>query len=162
MTTLHDFSAKTIDGEPRDLSDFRGKALLVVNVASRCGLTPQYAGLQKLYESHAARGLEVLGFPCNQFGAQEPGTEEQIEEFCTRNYGVTFPMFSKIEVNGAGRHPLYGWLTAEPVAPEGAGDIKWNFTKFLLDRSGKLVARFGPRTEPEAPELVAAVEKVLE
>jgi glutathione peroxidase len=161
MTTLHDFSAKTIDGEERKLSDFRGKALLVVNVASRCGLTPHYAGLQRLYESYAARGLEVLGFPCNQFGAQEPGTEEQVKEFCTRNYGVTFPMFSKIEVNGAGRHPLYGWLASEQAAPEGAGDVKWNFTKFLVDRSGKLAARFGPRTEPEAPELVAAVEKAL-
>ncbi len=161
MTTFHDFSARTIDGDTRELSGWSGKALLVVNVASRCGLTPHYAGLQKLYESYGQRGLEVLGFPCNQFGAQEPGTDVEVKEFCTRNYGVTFPLFSKIEVNGDGRHPLYRWLTSEQAAPEGAGDIKWNFTKFLVDRNGKLLARFGPRTEPEAPELVSAVEKAL-
>jgi len=161
MATLHDFTATTIDGEQRALRDYQGKAVLIVNVASRCGLTPHYTGLQKLYETQAARGLEVLGFPCNQFGAQEPGTEAEVKTFCTTRYGVTFPMFSKIEVNGAGRHPLYGWLTAGSAAPEGAGDIKWNFTKFVVDRAGNLVARFDPRTEPNDPKLVAALEKAL-
>jgi glutathione peroxidase len=161
MPTLHDFTAKSIDGEKRSLRDFEGKAVLVVNVASRCGLTPHYAGLQKLYEAQAARGLEVLGFPCNQFGAQEPGTEAEVKAFCTTRYGVTFPMFSKIEVNGAGRHPLYAWLAGEPSAPEGPGDIKWNFTKFVIGRDGTLVARFDPRTEPGDPKLAAAIEKAL-
>jgi glutathione peroxidase len=161
MATLHDFTATTIDGETRALRDYRGKAVLVVNVASRCGLTPHYAGLQKLYEAQSARGLEVLGFPCNQFGAQEPGIEAEVKTFCTTRYGVTFPMFSKIEVNGAGRHPLYAWLSGEESAPEGSGDIKWNFTKFVVGRDGKLVARFDPRTEPSDPKLAAAIEKAL-
>jgi glutathione peroxidase len=159
--TLYDFTTNTIDGQARGLSDYRGKAVLVVNVASRCGLTPHYAGLQKLYEGLAPRGLEVLGFPCNQFGAQEPGTDAEVKTFCTTRYGVTFPMFSKIEVNGSGQHPLYRWLTGENTAPEGSGDVKWNFTKFVIDRSGRLVSRFDPRTEPSSPELAAALEKVL-
>jgi glutathione peroxidase len=161
MATLHDFTATTIDGDERALRDYRGKAVLIVNVASRCGLTPHYAGLQQLYEAQSARGLEVLGFPCNQFGAQEPGTEAEVKTFCTTRYGVTFPMFSKIEVNGAGRHPLYAWLTGEQSAPEGAGDIKWNFTKFVVGRDGKLLARFDPRTEPSDAKLAAAIEKAL-
>jgi glutathione peroxidase len=161
MANLHDFRMKTITGEERGLSDYKGKAVLIVNVASKCGLTPQYEGLEKLHEKYAARGFAVLGFPCNQFGAQEPGTEAQIQEFCTSNYGVKFPMFSKIEVNGAGRAPLYQWLTAEQTAPDGAGDIKWNFAKFVVDKQGEIVARFNPMVAPDAPELVAAVEKAL-
>ena len=158
---LHDFTAETIDGNTRSLADFRGKAVLVVNVASRCGLTPHYAGLQKLYADLAPRGLEVLGFPCNQFGAQEPGTDAEVKEFCTTRYGVSFPMFSKIEVNGSGRHPLYRWLTSVDAKPEGSGDIQWNFTKFVIDAAGNPVARFGPRTEPASQELAAALEKAL-
>ena len=161
MATLHDFKLKTIDGKDQSLADYKGKAVLVVNVASKCGLTPQYEGLEKLHEQYAARGFAVLGFPCNQFGAQEPGTEAQIQEFCTTNYGVKFPMFSKVEVNGAGRAPLYQWLTSEQTAPDGPGDIKWNFAKFVVDKQGKVVARFNPMVKPDAPELVAAVEKAL-
>jgi glutathione peroxidase len=161
MANLHDFRMKTITGEERGLSDYQGKAVLIVNVASKCGLTPQYEGLEKLHEKYAARGFAVLGFPCNQFGAQEPGTEAQIQEFCTSNYGVKFPMFAKIEVNGAGRAPLYQWLTSEQTAPDGAGDIKWNFAKFVVDKQGEIVARFNPMVAPDAPELVAAVEKAL-
>jgi glutathione peroxidase len=161
MTTLHDFEARTIDGEPRKLADYRGRVALVVNVASRCGLTPHYAGLQKLYEGYRDRGLEVLGFPCNQFAGQEPGSDAEVKQFCSTRYGVDFPLFSKIEVNGPGRHPLYGWLTAESAGPEGAGDVQWNFTKFLIGRDGRVAARFAPQTDPTAPELVAALEKAL-
>jgi glutathione peroxidase len=161
MSTLHDFKLKTIDGKDQSLADYKGKAVLVVNVASKCGLTPQYEGLEKLHERYAARGFAVLGFPCNQFGAQEPGTEAQIQEFCTTNYGVKFPMFSKVEVNGAGRAPLYQWLTSEQTAPDGPGDIKWNFAKFVVDKQGRVVARFNPMVKPDAPELIAAVEKAL-
>ena len=123
MTTLHDFTQTTLDGKPKKLADYKGKAALIVNVASKCGLTPQYAGLEKLHETYGARGLEVLGFPCNQFGGQEPGSEAEIANFCTTNYGVKFPMFAKLEVNGAGRAPLYAWLTAEKTAPDGPGDV---------------------------------------
>jgi glutathione peroxidase len=161
MPTLHDFRAKTIFGDDRSLGDYAGKAALVVNVASKCGLTPQYAGLEKLYEAYRGRGLEVLGFPCNQFAGQEPGTDAEVQEFCTVTYGVSFPLFSKIEVNGANRHPLYAWLTAENAQPEGAGDIKWNFGKFVIGRDGKVLARFDPRTAPDDPQLVAAVERAL-
>jgi glutathione peroxidase len=161
MTTLHDFRARTISGEERSLGDFRGKVALVVNVASKCGLTPQYEGLQKLYDAQRARGLEVLGFPCNQFAGQEPGSEAQVQEFCSLNYGVTFPLFAKIEVNGEGRHPLYAWLTSVDAAPEGAGDVKWNFGKFVIGRDGSLVARFAPPTKPDDPALLAAIEKAL-
>jgi glutathione peroxidase len=161
MPTLRDFRARSIDGQERSLGEFEGKVALVVNVASKCGLTPHYAGLQKLYESYQRRGLEVLGFPCNQFAGQEPGSEAEVKQFCSLTYGVTFPMFSKIDVNGAHRDPLYAWLTAEPSAPEGPGDVKWNFTKFLVGRDGRVAARFDPRTEPAAPELVSAIEKAL-
>ena len=161
MTTLYDFKQKTLEGKDKNLADFKGKAVLVVNVASKCGLTPQYAGLQKLQEKYAARGFAVLGFPCNQFAGQEPGTETEIAEFCERNYGVTFPMFAKIDVNGAGRAPLYRWLTSQPTQPDGPGDVMWNFGKFLLDKQGNVVARFNPRVAPDAAELSSAIEKTL-
>ncbi len=159
--TVHDIELQTIEGQPASLGDYAGSAVLVVNVASQCGLTPQYAGLQRLYDQFADRGLVVAGFPCNQFGEQEPGTPAEITEFCSVNYGVTFPLFAKIEVNGPGRHPLYAQLTETADAEGKAGDIQWNFEKFLLDPDGKVVARFRPLTEPEAPEVVAAIEAAL-
>ncbi len=161
MPTLHDFTQTTLDGKPQSLADFKGKATLIVNVASKCGLTPQYAGLEKLHETYGARGLAVLGFPCNQFGGQEPGSEAQIADFCTTNYGVKFPMFAKLEVNGAGRAPLYAWLTEAKTEPDGPGDVLWNFAKFLVGKDGVVIARFNPRVAPDAPELVAAIEKAL-
>ncbi|MEX2208478.1 MAG: glutathione peroxidase [Myxococcota bacterium] len=161
MPTLHDFTQTSIDGKPRSLADYKGQAALIVNVASKCGLTPQYAGLEKLHETYAARGLAVLGFPCNQFGGQEPGSEQQIADFCTTNYGVKFPMFSKLEVNGESRAPLYAWLTQEQTQPDGPGDVLWNFAKFLVGKDGRVIARFNPRVAPDAPELVAAIEKAL-
>ena len=161
MPTFHDFQARTIDGQDRSLADYRGQVALVVNVASKCGLTPQYAGLESLYESRRARGLTVLGFPCNQFAGQEPGSDAQVKEFCSLTYGVSFPLFSKIEVNGPSRHPLYAWLTSVETTPEGAGDVKWNFGKFLIGRDGAVVARFAPPTAPDDPALVAAIEQAL-
>ena len=161
MTALWDFEVDSIDGQSRSLSEYGGGPALVVNVASECGLTPQYAQLEELYGKYRDRGFTVLGFPCNQFGAQEPGTEAQILEFCTGRYGVSFPMFSKIEVNGAGRHPLYAFLTEQPSSPEGPGDISWNFAKFLVDRQGRVAARYSPRLEPTAPELCEAIERLL-
>ena len=161
MTSVHTIHARTIDGADKSLGDYAGKVLLVVNVASRCGLTPHYKGLEALHQSHGARGLEVLGFPCNQFGAQEPGTEADIKTFCESKYDVTFPMFAKLDVNGAGRHALYGLLTASGAGPTKAGDITWNFEKFVVDRRGEVVARFAPPTKPDAPELVATLEKAL-
>ena len=161
MNTIYDFTAKAIDGNEQSLRDYEGKALLVVNVASECGLTPHYTGLQELHGKFSGRGFTVLGFPCNQFGAQEPGTEADIKSFCETTYGVTFPMFAKIEVNGADRHPLYAFLTGQQTAPEGPGDIQWNFAKFLVDRSGAVVARFAPPTEPASEEVIAAIEQVL-
>jgi glutathione peroxidase len=161
MSILHDFSLPDIRGAERSLGDYAGKVVLCVNVASKCGLTPQYRGLQALYERYRDRGFEVLGFPCNQFMGQEPGSESEIAEFCSTNYGVDFPMFSKIEVNGTGAHPLYQWLTAENAEPEGPGDVKWNFGKFLVDRDGRVAARFDPGTEPDADALAAAIEKAL-
>jgi len=161
MANFHDFKAQTIAGEDKALKDYAGKALLVVNVASQCGLTPQYEGLQKLYERYHARGLEVLGFPCNQFGAQEPGTEAQIKTFCETRFGVTFPMFAKLDVNGSTRHPIYAFLTAEPTKPDGPGDIQWNFAKFLVDKQGKVVARFSPTVTPSDAQLVDAIEHTL-
>jgi glutathione peroxidase len=161
MATLHEFSATSIDGKPRSLSEFSGKVCLVVNVASKCGLTPQYTQLQELYDRYHARGFEVLGFPCNQFGGQEPGTEEQIQQFCTSKYSVTFPMFSKIDVNGAGRDPLYTYLTSQPTAPDGAGDIRWNFAKFVIGKDGSVAARFSPMVTPLDPALVGAIERAL-
>jgi glutathione peroxidase len=158
---IHDIPIDALRGGPADLASYRGKAMLIVNVASTCGLTPQYAGLQQLYDTYRGRGLVVLGVPCNQFAGQEPGTAEQIEEFCTVNYGVTFPITEKVDVNGADRHPLYRELVTTPDANGEAGDVLWNFEKFLVDPAGTVVNRFRPQTTPEAPELIAAVEQAL-
>ena len=158
---LYDIPIHTLSGEDSSLAPYRGKALLLVNVASKCGLTPQYTGLEKLQETYAGRGFSVLGFPCNQFMGQEPGTPEEIAEFCSATYGVTFPLFEKIEVNGEGRHPLYESLTEYPDAEGNAGDITWNFEKFLLSPDGEVVARYRPQVEPEDPALVGAIEAEL-
>jgi glutathione peroxidase len=161
MTTVHDFTAKTIDGAERALSDYRGKVLLVVNVASRCGLTPQYEKLEALYRRYEGRGLVVLGFPCNQFGAQEPGTEAEIKTFCSTKYDVTFPMFAKLDVNGASAHPLYAFLTSQPTQPEGPGKISWNFGKFLVGKDGGVIARWAPTEDPTSPAVTSAIESAL-
>ncbi len=147
MTALTDFSATTLDGVPQDLSAYAGQVVLVVNTASQCGLTPQYAGLEELWQSYREQGLVVLGFPCDQFGGQEPGTADEIGAFCQRNYGVTFPMFAKVEVNGDDAHPLWQWLRAEKGGLLGDA-IKWNFTKFLVGRDGRVLKRYSPTTEP--------------
>ncbi|HEX9066955.1 MAG TPA: glutathione peroxidase [Streptosporangiaceae bacterium] len=159
--SVQDIELKTLSGEPATLGDYAGSAILVVNVASQCGLTPQYAGLQRLQDRFAARGFTVAGFPCNQFGAQEPGTADEISEFCSVNYGVTFPMFAKLDVNGPARHPLYAELEQTADAEGNAGDVQWNFEKFLIGKDGSVLARFRPMTEPEAPEVVAAIEASL-
>lgn len=153
--------AKTITGKEVDLSQYKGKVVLVVNVASACGLTPQYEQLQTLHENYAGKGLAVLGFPCNQFGKQEPGSEAEIAEFCKANYDVEFDMFSKIDVNGDNAHPLYKYLTSVDTKPVGSGKISWNFEKFLIDRNGNVVARFSPRTKPDDPEVIKAIEAEL-
>ena len=161
--TVYGFSADTLDGGAASLSDFKGKVLLIVNTASQCGFTPQYAGLESLYRIYKDRGLVVLGFPCNQFGAQEPGSAAEIGTFCERNYGVSFPMFAKIDVNGEEAHPLYQFLRKEKpglLGPLGGGAIKWNFTKFLVDRNGNVVARYASTTKPES--LAKDIEKLLE
>jgi glutathione peroxidase len=152
MTTVHDFTVRTIEGTEQSLGDHRGKVLLIVNVASRCGLTPQYTALEALQRKHAARGFSVLGFPCNQFGGQEPGTEAQILEFCTLNYEVSFPMYGKVEVNGEGTHPLYAHLKSAAPGLLGSESLKWNFTKFLIDREGRVVRRYAPTDSPESIE----------
>jgi glutathione peroxidase len=159
--TVHDFPVNSLSGQPASLGDLAGKTLLVVNVASKCGLTPQYRGLERLHERFSDRGFSVAGFPCNQFGGQEPGTAGEISEFCSVNYGVTFPMFEKIEVNGPGRHPIYAELTAVADESGEAGDIQWNFEKFLVGPDGTVLARFRPRTDPEDPRIVAAIEDSL-
>ena len=159
--SIYDIPVNSLDGEPASLADYKGKALLIVNVASQCGLTPQYSGLQKLHEDYASRGFEVLGFPCNQFGGQEPGTSDEIKTFCETNYGVSFPMFEKIEVNGDGRHPLYDQLTEKTDAEGKAGDIQWNFEKFLVSPEGEIVQRFRPLVAPEDADLVGAIESNL-
>ena len=159
--TLYDIPVKTLSGEDSSLGALAGKTLLVVNVASKCGLTPQYAALEALHTRLADRGFAVVGFPCNQFMGQEPGTAEEIEEFCSTTYGVTFPMFEKIEVNGDGRHPIYERLTAVADASGEAGDVQWNFEKFLLGPDGTVLARFRPRTVPDDPAVLAAIEKHL-
>jgi glutathione peroxidase len=159
--SLRDIPVNTLAGQPSSLGELGEKALLIVNVASKCGLTPQYTGLEELQEQFADRGFSVVGFPCNQFGGQEPGSAEEIAEFCSSTYGVSFPMFEKIEVNGAGRHPIYTELTATADADGDAGDIQWNFEKFLVAPDGSVVARFRPRTTPDAPELVSAIEENL-
>jgi glutathione peroxidase len=152
MTTAYDFSARTIDGQEQSLADFKGKAMLVVNTASRCGFTPQYTGLEKLWKKYQDQGLVVLGFPCDQFGHQEPGDEEEIRNFCSLTYDVSFPMYSKIEVNGANAHPLYKWMKSEKSGLLGLDGIKWNFTKFLVDRKGNVVKRYAPTDTPEKIE----------
>ena len=157
--SIYDPKLHSLEGEPASVGDYRGKALLVVNVASKCGLTPQYEGLERLQKSYGDRGFTVLGFPCNQFLHQEPGTAEEIQRFCTVNYGVTFPMFSKIEVNGEGAHLLYRYLKSERSGLLGSEAIKWNFTKFLVDRNGKVVDRFAPSTKPSG--LSTAIEGLL-
>lgn len=159
--SIYDVPVNTLDGSPASLADYEGQALLIVNVASFCGLTPQYAGLQKLHESYAERGFAVLGFPCNQFLEQEPGTADEIREFCTVNYGVTFPLFEKLDVNGGARHALYEQLTPVADADGHTGDVRWNFEKFLVGADGEVVGRFNPTVTPEDPALVAAVEAHL-
>jgi glutathione peroxidase len=158
---IYDIPVKTLNGADSKLGDLAGKTLLVVNVASRCGLTPQYTALEELHERLAPRGFSVVGFPCNQFGGQEPGTAEEIEQFCSTTYGVTFPMFEKIEVNGPGRHAVYDELTAVPDADGQAGDIQWNFEKFVIGPEGSVVARFRPRTVPDDPAVLAVIESTL-
>ncbi len=158
MTTLSDFHATTLTGQDQDLAAYAGKVVLVVNTASKCGFTPQYEGLEKLWESHKDDGLVILGFPCNQFGGQEPGSADEIEEFCQANYGVTFPMFDKIDVNGPETHPLYQWLKDSRSGVLG-GKIKWNFTKFLVGKDGTVIDRYAPTTKPE--ELVDDITKAL-
>lgn len=148
MTTVYDFTAARIDGKVQSLSDYRGRVLLIVNTASRCGFTPQYKGLQALYEEYREAGLEVLGFPCNQFAGQEPGDNEEIRQFCQTNYGVSFPLFAKIEVNGANAHPLFEYLKSEAKGALGSRAIKWNFTKFLVDREGRVLRRYAPNVDP--------------
>lgn len=157
-TSIYDFKMKSIDGKDVPMSKYKGKVMLIVNVASYCGNTPQYKGLEALYAERRKDGLEVLGFPANQFGAQEPGSDTEIKEFCEKTYHVTFPMFSKIVVKGEGEHPLYQWLQAHGPRHE---DIEWNFAKFLVDRKGNVVARFSPRTQPDSREVTDAINKVL-
>lgn len=161
MTAIYDIETKLLEGDPIALSEYKGKALLVVNVASRCGFTPQYEGLQALYEKYQDRGLEILGFPCNQFLAQEPGTEEEIRQFCSSVYSVTFPIFRKIDVNGEDRAPLYEILTQKEDAEGKAGDVYWNFEKFLVSPEGDVVGRFRTGVTPEDPALVDAIEEQL-
>ncbi len=159
MTTAYDFSARDIAGRDVELAEHRGRVLLIVNTASKCGFTPQYEGLEKLHEELSGRGLAVLGFPCNQFGAQEPGSDAEIGAFCQLTYDVKFPMFAKVEVNGPGAHPLYQWLKSQAKGFFGTSAIKWNFTKFLVDREGKVVRRYGSTTKPEA--IKGAIERLL-
>jgi len=152
MTTAYDFSARTIDGDEQPLDAYRGKAMLIVNVASQCGFTPQYTGLEAMYRKHKDEGLEVLGFPCDQFGHQEPGNEDEIKNFCTLTYDVSFPMFAKVDVNGDAAHPLWKWLKKEKSGLLGIDGIKWNFTKFLIGRDGKVIKRYAPTDTPEKIE----------
>jgi glutathione peroxidase len=154
-SSVHEFTLNSIDGRPAPLSAYQGKVVLIVNVASRCGFTPQYAGLEALYEKYKDRGFVILGFPANNFGGQEPGTNEEIKTFCSTKYNVTFPMYSKISVKGDDKAPLYQFLTAT------GGEIQWNFTKFLVDKNGKVVARFEPKVTPESPDVASAIEKAL-
>ncbi len=161
MANVHDFKATTIDGEEKSLGDFAGKTLLLVNVASECGLTPQYKGLEELHRKYKGRGFSVVGFPCNQFAGQEPGSDEEIKSFCESRFDVTFPLFSKIDVNGDERHPLYAHLTGEETTPDGPGDVKWNFAKFLVDKNGNVVARFDPAAEPTDKVVTKAIEEAL-
>ena len=158
---IHDIALKTLDGEDGSLGAYSGKALLAVNVASKCGLTPQYSGLERLQERFGDRGFSVVGFPCNQFGGQEPGSAEEIQTFCSTTYGVSFPLFEKLDVNGENRHALYAELTEKADADGQAGDVQWNFEKFLISPEGEVLARFRPRTEPEDEAVVKAIEAAL-
>jgi glutathione peroxidase len=162
MNSIYDFSLKDIDHKEVALSKYRGKVVLMVNVASRCGYTPQYEGLQKVYLKYKDRGFVILGFPANNFMAQEPGTDEEIKTFCSAKYNVTFPIFSKISVKGDDIHPLYKFLTSKETNPDFGGEIKWNFNKFLVDKSGKIIARFEPKVTPESDQVIQAIEKALE
>lgn len=162
MSSIYDFAVKQIDGTATTLTGYKGQVMLIVNVASRCGFTGQYAGLQKLYDTYKARGLVILGFPSNDFLGQEPGTNEEIAQFCSLSYNVTFPLFEKIEVTGRTMHPLYKYLTGKDTNPAFNGRITWNFNKFLIDRDGRIVARFGSTTKPESDEVIAAIEKALQ
>ena len=162
MNSIYDFTLKDIDHKEVNLGQFRGKVVLVVNVASRCGFTPQYEGLQKTYLKYKDRGFVILGFPANNFLSQEPGTDEEIKTFCSTKYSVTFPIFSKISVKGDDIHPLYKFLTSKETNPEFGGDIKWNFSKFLLDKNGKVIARFEPAIKPESDQVVQAIEQALQ
>jgi len=159
--TIHDFTLNSIDGQPTPLAQFKGKVVLIVNVASRCGFTPQYAGLEALYNKYKDRGVVVLGFPANNFLWQEPGTNEAIKAFCSTKYHVTFPMFAKVSVKGADKTPLYRFLTDKKASPSTGGEIGWNFTKFLADRNGKVIARFASKVAPESAELINAIEAAL-
>ncbi|OPF62970.1 MULTISPECIES: glutathione peroxidase [Hydrogenophaga] len=159
MSSIYDFQAQSIDGQPVPLSKYRGQPMLIVNTASACGFTPQFAGLEQLHQTYGDRGLVVLGFPCNQFGSQDPGSDSEIATFCQRNYGVSFPMMSKIEVNGAEAHPLYRWLTAEAPGLLGSKAIKWNFTKFLVGRDGRVIRRYAPQDAPQ--KLAGDIEAAL-
>jgi glutathione peroxidase len=161
MSSVYEHTINDLSGKPFDLAGLSGRVTLVVNVASKCGLTPQYTELERLHEQYADQGFTVLGVPCNQFGGQEPGTSEEIAEFCSVNYGVTFPLTEKIEVNGPQRHPLYQTLTAAPDADGEAGDIQWNFEKFLVGADGRVLARFRPRAQPESEEITSAVKAAL-
>jgi glutathione peroxidase len=160
--SIYDISIHTLDGEAADLHDYQNKTVLLVNVASKCGLTPQYTGLERIHEKYKDRGFTVLGVPCNQFGGQEPGSPKEIQEFCSVSYGITFPMTEKVEVNGDDRHELYQQLVEVPDSGDGhTGDIRWNFEKFVIAPGGEIVARFNPMIEPEAPEVVQTIEKAL-
>ena len=156
-----EFSMNSIDGQPMPLNNFKGKVMMIVNVASKCGYTPQYTGLEAVYEKYKDKGFVIVGFPANNFGAQEPGTNEEIKTFCSTKYSVKFPMYSKISVLGDDKAPLYKFLTDPAANPKTAGEIKWNFTKFLVDRNGKVIARFEPAVTPESPEVTGAIEKAL-
>ena len=160
--SVYDFTLKDIDGKEASLAQYRGKVLLLVNVASRCGYTPQYEGLEKIYLQYKDRGFVILGFPANNFMGQEPGTNEEIKSFCSLKYNVTFPMFSKISVKGDDIHPLYKYLTDKQSDPQFGGDVKWNFNKFLVGRDGRIIGRFEPAVKPESPEVTQAIEKALE
>ena len=157
-----DFKVKSIDGKDVDLSEYKGDVLLIVNTASQCGYTPQYEGLEEVYEKYKDKGFEVLAFPANEFGGQEPGTDAEIKTFCTSKYNVTFPVFSKIVVKGEGKHPLYQYLTSKDSNPDFAGEIPWNFSKFLVNRQGEVIARFEPKDKPEGEKVTGAIEKALD
>ncbi len=159
--SIYEFTEKTIDGKPKSLGDYRGRAMLIVNVASQCGYTPQYTGLEALHEAYADKGLSVLGFPANEFGAQEPGSDAEIKTFCTTSFGVKFDMFAKVKVKGDGIDPLFAFLTGKDTNPASGGDIRWNFTKFLVGRDGSIVARFEPKVDPASAEMKQAIEKAL-